>query len=782
MKRKADAEFRCGNWGRAAEGYEAALNMFRDQSGAFRATKGRDEAGRLVTTLHLNLSLAYAKCLKPQAALEYAEAALQRVDGLASNAVWEQRKKAHWRRGEALLALQCPERAVHDFVRVYAMEADAVQKKAYMSRVEGVVGMLAKMPERMGGVMRGLVDSVLHVPVGAGGEGGQVKEGGARMVVEEVEDIDELTMQEAAYLVVKEMEADGQKDDLESARGTCIRWLLHTQFGCRAENDDDSGANVGKNDDGDAFERLSVPEALVWRSRVCCKAKGYVQAREDAMGALRLLESNVDGWDTSSLVYRRLVVSGYVALGKALYAEAAFDGRDARRALKALRKAVLCAGIGESNSRLFDLVQEVTEGLTKEAVDSVEREVGAEGTVLDRVTGGVAENMYTASPNTMDCPETRVDGESEKHPMDTNTVEDVEVTFVFSGVSRGKLRTLTPFCREQLRVLVARSADVCVGKVGIEGVRALGEELVVRLRVGTQVSCEVVRERVADAYVQVSSAEVRQVRESLGEYLNIRAHTVREEARPRRAAQARAGTTEDTKAVIKAAKPQLQLALPFKEYKLVDAVGRPVERQQRHAFCMSRVYYDRSEMESTETWVELADGSCRWRQSGSEIRLIALLVPSDVQSKHMEVLFDPYEICVRNKATGDQYLQGRLHRGIIPGDCFWTHMGGEGEDGFLITMTKMNLEVLQKHWMHSEMWWSKLFDDHPDIAWDDYAKDYSDLPEEVMERHRIKEAQKEETRALESRDEKRRKRLAGEEERRKRTRMHRLGLLRDGAR
>ena len=212
----------------------------------------------------------------------------------------------------------------------------------------------------------------------------------------------------------------------------------------------------------------------------------------------------------------------------------------------------------------------------------------------------------------------------------------------------------------------------------------------------------------------------------------------------------------------------------------MDVLGRPVERQQRHAFCMSRVYYDRSEMEGAETWVELADGSCRWRQSGSEIRLIALAVPSDIPAKHIEVRFEPYEICVRNKETGVSYLSGWLHRGIIPNDCFWTHMGGEGEDGFLITMTKMNLEVLQKHWMHSEMWWSKLFDDHPDIAWDDYAKDYSDLPEEVMERHRIKEAQKEETRALEGVDEKRRKRLAGEDERRKRTRMDRLRELREG--
>lgn len=38
--------------------------------------------------------------------------------------------------------------------------------------------------------------------------------------------------------------------------------------------------------------------------------------------------------------------------------------------------------------------------------------------------------------------------------------------------------------------------------------------------------------------------------------------------------------------------------------------------------------------------------------------------------------------------------------------------------------------------MHSEMWWPKLFKHHGEIAWDDYEKDYSDLPAEVLRRHR----------------------------------------------
>jgi hypothetical protein len=33
------------------------------------------------------------------------------------------------------------------------------------------------------------------------------------------------------------------------------------------------------------------------------------------------------------------------------------------------------------------------------------------------------------------------------------------------------------------------------------------------------------------------------------------------------------------------------------------------------------------------------------------------------------------------------------------------------------------------------MWWPRLLDCHPDISWDDYEKDYSDLPKEILYDH-----------------------------------------------
>lgn len=41
---------------------------------------------------------------------------------------------------------------------------------------------------------------------------------------------------------------------------------------------------------------------------------------------------------------------------------------------------------------------------------------------------------------------------------------------------------------------------------------------------------------------------------------------------------------------------------------------------------------------------QLSDGSCRWRQSSSEVKLIALKVPADVKAGDFDVQIRPYYI------------------------------------------------------------------------------------------------------------------------------------------
>ena len=48
------------------------------------------------------------------------------------------------------------------------------------------------------------------------------------------------------------------------------------------------------------------------------------------------------------------------------------------------------------------------------------------------------------------------------------------------------------------------------------------------------------------------------------------------------------------------------------------------------------------------------------------------------------------------------------------------------------------------------MWWPRLFQHGPEIAWDDYEKDYSDLPAPVLAQHAAMENAKEATRRLEA--------------------------------
>lgn len=45
-----------------------------------------------------------------------------------------------------------------------------------------------------------------------------------------------------------------------------------------------------------------------------------------------------------------------------------------------------------------------------------------------------------------------------------------------------------------------------------------------------------------------------------------------------------------------------------------------------------------------EVWAEVGDGSCRWRQTASEVTLLCLGVPPHTPAKQLQVNLDPYFI------------------------------------------------------------------------------------------------------------------------------------------
>ncbi|KIY96893.1 hypothetical protein MNEG_11071 [Monoraphidium neglectum] len=214
--------------------------------------------------------------------------------------------------------------------------------------------------------------------------------------------------------------------------------------------------------------------------------------------------------------------------------------------------------------------------------------------------------------------------------------------------------------------------------------------------------------------------------------------------------------------------------------------GAPAERPDKHPFCMSRVHYTSPSGAGggggggggAAVWFEPAEGGCRWRQTASEVEIICTRVPPQLPAARLEVTFEPYRLRVTDRVTREVYLEGALERGVVTSECVWTHAGGEGEDGCLLTLAKMNLELFERPWRHSECWWPRLFaGDAAVIAWDDADKDYSDLPHEIEALRLREEALEEAQRHVAAGDKRTRARLQDQEEGRRRRRHERLAAL-----
>ncbi len=675
--------------------------------------------------LHSNASLAYAKAGRFHDALASADAAIELAPG------WQ---KGHWRRGTALLGLRDVPGAVAAFLAAWRLAPDDTE---CLKKLEATIQRLTR--EQLGAAILELFTAL-------------ETDGTLRRA--EVEATGAVAMQEAAFCMV----ADSHKRQKGPGPyfASLLRWLTQ-------------GIDPG--------------EAYVVRSAVHRRARCYLQARADADAAVTQLKIKVQNiavaprdkgpeapptapaaitLATEDQVTALLAVA-YQRLGEACLAERDHPDRDAAAAFKALTRATQHDPLSQE---MRDLLQEATEELTKEQVERAALEVHNESSGGGVSGGGVGVGALRPGERRF----------------------RVEALLVFPS---GRPAQLLSGVREAIRGALAAGAGVDAAAVSLEGVRPArppaipAMEVVAHVAVGPhllQGNALAKALTSGDAAAVAAAVGGDEVCSALGppDAALCRAEVVDVTPRGVESGETVEEDPEGRRALAIPAPPKIDLEVPYKMYRLVTSRGTAVERVDKHPFAMSRVYYDAAE-KPEEVWAELADGSCRWRQTAGELRIIALRVPSDLRPRDLGVDISPYHVRVYKKGAPEEvYLEGRLHRGVVPEDCFWTHCGGEGEDGCCIILRKMNLEVLQRRWAHSETWWPRLFEGHGDIAWDDYEKDYSDLPEEVMARHRAREAIEDAEKGVEGRERRRREALQAGDDARKRRRQDRLAVLRSG--
>lgn len=151
-----------------------------------------------------------------------------------------------------------------------------------------------------------------------------------------------------------------------------------------------------------------------------------------------------------------------------------------------------------------------------------------------------------------------------------------------------------------------------------------------------------------------------------------------------------AGGEAEEGALVVPARPKVDLELPYKMYRLVRADGSKVERVNKHAFAFSRIHYSKGELDE-DMFIEPCDRACRWRQSSSEVVVIALTVPRDLPPGQLDVQLTTQRLRIANAATQEVYLEGELERGVVPQDSVWDPTGCD--EGFTLYLRKVGRAV-----------------------------------------------------------------------------------------
>jgi len=724
IKKQADAALKAGNLREAYTKYTECLEIKPDEF-------GNDK-------IYANRSLAYSKALRYEEALKDADKAIE------CNSMWA---KAHWRRGEALGFLKRYPESLKSFHKGWMLEPEnkefskriwwSIERHTREQIAEGIIDMLQDLETK------GLIDPATHETV-------------ARS-----EMIEGLFKQIYIWHLDKPHPGDYYKYYLKYVK-----------------------------------EGMAPGYAYMERSHMYAGANCYLQARVDAQLAVNFWEK-VRETDHDLLAYRlpRCLMDqpgttrpfkwlqlnplglAYYRLGEAFEAERDHPDNTWVEATKAYTRAV-------------DLDHENTD---------YQGHLGDAGSFLsNKQMASVLSEIYNEAGKNLENPilcgiVDKPDGQQSLWRCEGMIRFPEAVPRLFSAKAR-----------DLLRGSIAAAVGVTKLKVMIDKVRPPNlvkkDGLPPSLEVHFQVQVGVEKE-LAEAFVEkfrkspldviggtaltegrkMGPIEVETAEVKIVDITPIIQKANEEEEEVEEEEESSSDEDEDTwykkNNMLIPARPKMDLELPYRSYKLVYTNGQPVERTDKHPFCMSRVYYDNKERPK-EVWAEMSDGTCAWRQSGDEVALMCLKVPKGAVRSDLEVTVEMRYIKVANRRSGEVYLQGKLFREIIPEDSVWTTGDGTRDEGFMMYLKKMNLELYQKHWQHNRMWWQQLFEHHAQIVWDDYDKDYSDLPAPILQEHFLNEARRDKERHLEHFEKESRERLSDRNDMRRRKRQERLNELR----
>lgn len=738
LKRKADDEARKQNYRDAITHYTEALDLVKESE---RGARGQRGDTHLILS---NRSMALSRCGRYASALEDADECIERRPR------WP---KAHWRRAQALKGLKRKIEALdalktsHDLVGVAtSAHGGDKEREEVVKEIRRIVMSLRReeVAEWIVGKLDGLQDDgVLREP--------------------REEDVSLEEKVEACFRCIFSRDRDPQSAQNGSHfHGKVFEWLLHANLDAR--------------------------EAYGLRSAIYAKAKCLKQAQADAKMAVACThkhyndESESGESSASAFVMNKYkdLARAYHQLGLAYTCEGK-DHADADfvQGVKAFSQACEYDGKDEAcQSKL----KETSELLSPHEMQQV-RDLLQEANAGDYQQNHLLQNLGKA-----------------------DRMYQLEVAVTFSNGTRQGLtaaarselrRTLAKICRceSELEVQISSirfSHDLGL-TVGLEAhlkCSGSGERLervrdfVAKVSAEEQSRAEegesVIFERMEGSEVARllgrkigrTTADLRDITETIRQQCSVDtfefAHLVNENS----------GQAGEEDAFSMPSRPKTDIELPYKMYRLVYSDGSHCERIDKHGFSMSRVYYSKSDLPD-EVYAELCDGSLRWRQSSDEVKVVLLRVPRDLKaSRDLRVEIHSDSVRCASARSGEVYFEGALCRGVIPEQSLWEYDRDTGEVTF--HLKKMNLELLSRSHQHAEMWWPKLCAHHCEIQWDDYEKDYSDLPDPIMKQHANNEEQSKLLNNLEYKERMKREALQEGDELRKRLRQERLHEMKSG--